>query len=96
MSQPIRSENDVLMSGCVPYLMQDITTPPEPVSLLFLYNQLGYIGPTIVKPVPFPGLDPWARVLEQLWIGTILLGGGVHLDSRGYTSTPGIRNSGKG
>ena len=50
-SQPIRRESNDLLSGCVPYLMQDIATPPQPVTLLFLHNLLGYMGPTIVKPV---------------------------------------------
>ena len=52
------------MSGCVPYLMLGITTPPPPVILLLLTNQLGYICPTIVKPVPCLELGPWARALR--------------------------------
>ena len=51
MSQPIRSKSNDLMSGCVQYLMQGITTSGQPITLLVLYNLLGYIGPTIVKPV---------------------------------------------
>ena len=51
MTQLIRSESNDLMSGCVSHLMQDITTSPQPVTLLLLYNLLGYMGPTIVKPV---------------------------------------------
>ena len=66
MSKPIRSESNDLMSGCVPHLMQDITTPPQHVTLLLLYNLLGYMGPTIVKPVHCIELDPWARALWQL------------------------------
>ena len=52
-------------------------TPPQPVTLLFLHNLLGYMGTTIVKPVPCLELDPWAWALEQLWTGTILSGGGT-------------------
>ena len=63
MSQPIRSESNDLMSGCVPYLMRDITTPLQPVTLIFLYNLLGYTGQTIVKPVLCLELDPRARAL---------------------------------
>ena len=91
-------------------LNADITTPPQPVTLLFLHNQLGYMGPTIIKPVLCLELDPWARALGQLCIETTLPGGGApscpspwsdisrgRLDSRVYTSTPCIRNfSGKG
>ena len=66
MSQPIRSESDDLMSGCMLHLMQDITTPPQPVTLLLLHNQLGYMGPAIVKPVFCLELDPRARALGQL------------------------------
>ena len=36
MSQPMRSESDDLMSGCVPYLMLHITIPPHPVLVLLL------------------------------------------------------------
>ena len=66
MSQPIRIGSDDLMSGCVPHLIQDITPPPQPVTLLFLYNLLGYMGPTIVKPVLCLELDPWVKALGQL------------------------------
>ena len=53
MSQPIRSESNDLMSGCVPYLMLGITTPPPPV----------YKDPIIVKPVLCLELGPLARAL---------------------------------
>ena len=44
------------------YLMLDITTPPHPVPVLLLANQLGYRGPTIVKLVLClePSLWAWA------------------------------------
>ena len=49
VSQPIRCESEDLMSGGVLYLMLDITTPPLPVYLLLLDNQLGYWDPTAIK-----------------------------------------------
>ena len=58
MTESIRSESNDLMSGCVPYLMQDITTPLQPVTLLLLQRLLGYIGLTVVKPIPYLDLDP--------------------------------------
>ena len=67
------------MSGCMPHLMQDITTYPQPVTLLFLYDLLRYMGPTIVKPVLCLELDPWVRVLGQFLARTTLPGGGAPL-----------------
>ena len=77
VSQPIRSESSDLMSGCVQYLMQGITTPPQPVSFLLSYNLLQYVGPTIVKPALCLDLDPWAGAHGPLWTGPILSGGSV-------------------
>ena len=96
--------------------MQDITTPPWSIGLLFFTNLLGNMGLTIIKVTPCPDLDQQVRACDLFWSGTILLGckglplSGLHkirshmsdvrkgnLDSRGYTSTPCIRNfSGKG
>ena len=59
VSQPIRSGSEDLMSGWVPYLMLNITTPPHPVIVLLLTNLLGYRGPTIVKSVPCLEPSPW-------------------------------------
>ena len=53
------------MSGGVPYLMLDITTPPPPVLMLVLTNLLGYRGPTIVKPVLCLESGPWAWALDD-------------------------------
>ena len=63
MSQPIRIDNNDLMSGRVPYLMLDITIPPHSVTVLLSVNLLGYMGPTIVKPVLSLELSPWAWAL---------------------------------
>ena len=52
MSQPIRDERDNITSGWVPYLMQDITTPPQSICLLLFINLLGNMGSTTVKAVP--------------------------------------------
>ena len=77
MSQPIRSESDDLMSGCVPYLVLGINIPVHPVLVLLLINLLGYKGPTIVKPVLCLELGPWARALGWLQTVTTLSGGGA-------------------
>ena len=79
VSQPIRSENDDLMSGWVLYLMLDITTLPLPVSLLLLHNLLGYRGPTTVKPALCLDSTPEAWGPGWSQPGTTLIGGGIPL-----------------
>ena len=64
-SQWIRSESNDLMSGWVPYLILDITTPPPPVVMLLFTNLLGYRGPTIVKPVLCLESGQWALALDD-------------------------------